>query len=440
MRYYTRMKLQTVEIENFRAIRSLTLPLDPALTVLHGNNANGKTSVLSAIAVGLGVVPSLLGRHGGISFKDTDRRTGSSGASVSLEVLDEPLGLRWTRYQTERGGVALKSNTRRLLPGATGLRDYLKELTEATEANENPTIPVFAFYDTDRAVFDLPERKRNFRREFNRFDAYIDALARKTSFKALIEWFYAQENAELRQQRERKSFDFRSPSLEAVRHAITRVMPEVSEPHIEHPARFVVRYQPKDGKPEKLSLEQLSGGYRIILALVADLALRMSLANPHLDDPLSGEAIILIDEVELHLHPEWQQRVLGDLRRTFPKAQFIVSTHSPQVLTTIEPHHIIRLQATSQGIVAERETGPTFGAKSGDVLEAVMHVDQRPANEFTERLTEYRNLIAADQADTQLATALRLMLEKLSRDDPALAAADVEIVRRRVMRDFANRL
>ena len=303
------MRLQTVTIRNFRAIRSLTLPLDSALTVLHGNNANGKTSVLSAIAVGLGVIPTLLARNGGISFKDTDRRTGSSGASVSLEVLGEPYGLRWTRLQTGRGGVALQSNTSKLLPGAKGLRDYLKELTEATEANDSPTIPVFAFYDTDRAVFDLPERKRNFRREFDRFDAYVEALARKTSFKALIEWFYAQENAELRLQREKQSFEFRSPSLEAVRRAITRVMPEVSEPHIEHPARFVVRYRPKAGKSEKLALEQLSGGYRIVLALVADLALRMSQANPHLADPLSGEAIILIDEVELHLHPDWQQTV-----------------------------------------------------------------------------------------------------------------------------------
>jgi predicted ATP-binding protein involved in virulence len=146
----------------------------------------------------------------------------------------------------------------------------------------------------------------------------------------------------------------------------------------------------------------------------------------------------LIDEVELHLHPEWQQRVLGDLRRTFPNAQFIVSTHSPQVLTTIEPHHIIHLQATSKGVIAEQETGPTFGAKSGDVLEAVMHVGQRPANEFTEALAEYRSLIAADHADGETARTLRARLESLSRDDPALAAADVEIARRRVMRDFAR--
>ena len=84
------MKLSTVRIENFRAIRSLTVPLDPALTVSHGNNANGKTSFLAAIAVGLGVIPTSLGRDGGISFKNTDRREGTSGAVVSLEVSGDP--------------------------------------------------------------------------------------------------------------------------------------------------------------------------------------------------------------------------------------------------------------------------------------------------------------------------------------------------------------
>jgi predicted ATP-binding protein involved in virulence len=432
------MKLRSAKIENFRAIRSLTVPLDHGLTVLHGNNANGKTSLLTAIAVGLGVIPTLLGRQGGISFKATDHRRGNSEARIRLEVLGEPEGLWWERLQTGRGGVTLKSNTRRVIPGTNGIRDYLKSLTEATDANQNPTIPVFAFYDTDRAVFDVPERKRNFQREFSRFDAYIDALARKTSFKALIAWFYAQENAELRQQREKNSFEYRAPALEAVRRAITKVMPEVSEPHIEHPARFVVRYRPKNGKAEKLYLEQLSGGYRIVLALVADLALRMSLANPHLDDPLESEAIVLIDEVELHLHPEWQQRVLGDLRRTFPNAQFIVSTHSPQVLTTVLPEHIVRLHATAEGVVAEREVAPTYGNEAGDVLYTVMGVDERPPIPYTDKLRRYRELIALDLEETAEAKALRSEAQQLSPADPVWNAIDVEILRRRTMREYAK--
>jgi predicted ATP-binding protein involved in virulence len=432
------MKLKAVQIENFRAIRTLRVPLDPDLTVFHGNNANGKTSLLSAIAVGLGIVPTLLGRDGGIGFKQTDRRANSPGASIRVEVLGEPEGLRWTRLQPGSGKYTLTSNVRRLSSDTTSLREYLKGLVEANQHDVGNPIPVFAFYDTDRAVFETPLRKRNFRREFNRFDTYADALSRKTSFKGLIEWFYAQENAELRQQREQKTFDFRLPALEAVRRAITSVLPDVVEPHIENPARFVVKRKLPDGRVEKLSLDQLSGGYRIILALVSDLALRMALANPHLDNPLESEAIVLIDEVELHLHPEWQQRVIADLRRTFPRTQFIVSTHSPQVLTTVEPAHIVRLRVSEEGIIAEQETLPTYGAKSGDLLESVMHVDQRPKNDFTSMLSKYRNMIENDLGESREARELRAELEHISRD-PALAAADIEIKRRKIMRDLASR-
>ncbi len=432
------MKLRSVQVENFRAIRALRVPLDPALTVLHGNNAHGKTSLLAAIAVGLGAIPTLLARAGGINFRRSDRRFGATEARIRIETLGEPEGLRWTRIET-RSGLLVRSSVDKVA-GTESLRDFFSKLREDVERAPNTTtIPIFTFYDTDRAVFDMPERKRNFRREFHRFDAYIDALARKTSFKALVEWFYAQENAELRQQREQGSFEFRRPDLQAVRGAITTMMPDIMDPHIEYPAQFVVRRKAAGRRDEKLALEQLSGGYRIVLALAADLALRMSLANPHLPDPLQSEAIVLIDEVELHLHPDWQQRILDDLRRTFPNAQFIVSTHSPQVLTTVAPQNIVHLRATPEGIVAEQETGPTFGAKAGDVLQAVMEVEQRPNNEFSRKLAEYRTLIAADQGETVAARTLRAQLDRLSPDDPALAGADVEIARRRVMHELSTR-
>jgi predicted ATP-binding protein involved in virulence len=425
------MKLRHVIVQNFRAIRQLVVPLDAALTVLHGNNAHGKTSLLAAIAIGLGQIPTDLGRKGGINFRKSDRRAGTGGPVIGLESSE---GMAWQRHGTtsynfvrdKTGKVSVVAN----------IRKHLLGLAEAIEQDPTTNIPVFAFYDTDRAVLGIPESRRGFRREFHRFDAYIDALARKTSFKTLVEWFYASENDELRWQREEKNFDLRSPKLEAVRNAIIKMMPDVSNPHIEPPVQFVVERTLAGRGMEKLSLEQLSGGYRIVLAMAADLALRMALANPHLADPLQSEAIVLIDEIELHLHPEWQQRILSDLRRTFPNAQFIVSTHSPQVLTTVEPQHIVHLRATEDGIVAEQETGPTYGAKAGDVLQAVMGVAERPDNDFTKLLKSYRTMIANGSGETPGATQMRADLERLSLD-PQLAALDIEIARRRVMRELA---
>ena len=434
------MKLRSVHAENFRAIRSLTVPLDPALTVLHGNNAHGKTSVLAAIAVGLGAIPTLLAGRGGINFRKSDCRSDAADFTwVDLDAwvgLDGAEAIQWRRYDVG-DGMATRSRPDRLF-GTMSLRKYIETLATAVENSKETTIPVIAFYDTDRAVFDIPERKRGFQGEFHRFNTYIDALARKTSFKAMVEWFYANENQELRLQRDKQDSTLRLPALASVRRAISGMLPDVSEPHIEYPAQFVVWRKPGNSPPEKLLLEQLSGGYRIVLAMAADLALRMALANPHLPDPLQSEAIVLIDEIELHLHPEWQQRILCDLRRTFPNAQFIVSTHSPQVLTTVEPQHIIHLRATEDGIVAEQETGPTYGAKAGNVLRALMGVDERPDNDFTQLLKRYQAMIANGAGETPEAVQMRSELEHLSRD-PQLAALDVEIARRRVMRDIAAR-
>lgn len=429
------MKLRSVSIQNFRAIASLRLPLDPYLTVLHGRNANGKTSVLAAIAVGLGIIPTLLAGGGGKSFsKLTDVRNDENTATVELETSD---GLRWSRAATRVGGFMAQHGAK--ATSTQPLRDMLKKLADDLAAEQETTIPVFAFYDTDRAVFDLPERKRAFRKEFTRLDAYSDALEAKPSFKSLIEWFYALENNELREQRRLEDTSFRLPALEAVRSAIIRMLPDVTNPHIEPPVRFVVQRSTGPGRFETLSLDQLSGGYRIVLAMAADLARRMALANPHLTDPLSSEAIVLIDEIELHLHPEWQQRIIGDLRRTFPNAQFIVSTHSPQVLTTVKPIHIVRLRAGQDGIEARATDGPTFGAEAGDVLSAEMGVDERPPLEYTTRLRDYLDLVALDQGETDAAKELRRLTQADSPTDAVWDAADIEIRRRRAIREHAAR-
>ena len=172
-----------------------------------------------------------------------------------------------------------------------------------------------------------------------------------------------------------------------------------------------------------------------MLALVADLARRMAQGNPHLDDPLESEAVVLIDEVDLHLHPAWQQRVLTDLAKTFRKTQFIVSTHSPQVLTTVRPERVICLYRQDDRIVAGQSSAPIYGAEAGSVLEAVMGVSERPAaerNEFVKKLEEYRRLVDDGRGRSEEAVSLRGALESLSPRDPALDAADMEMERQEI--------
>ena len=317
------MKLRSVEIENFRAIKQLKLSLDESLTVFHGDNAHGKTSALAAIAAALGAIPTLLPEVTGTKFRDADRRRSARSVRVVLETTD---GIEWAM---RRGGTRRPNSVR-------SLRDQIRNIIEADEEGRDVDLPIVAFYDTDRAVFDAPQRRTHFPKEFPRYAALEGALSVRPNFRDFFTWFYAKEDEELRAQRRQSSFVSRE--LEAVRTAITSMIPGASEPRIElRPLRFVVSLDLESGPPEDLTLDQLSGGYRIILGLAADLARRMAQGNPHRGDPLACEAIVLIDEIELHLHPAWQQRVLADLRRTFPNTQFIVSTHSPQVLTSV--HH-----------------------------------------------------------------------------------------------------
>ena len=407
------MKLKCLIVENYRAIEQLELSLDPDLTVFHGDNAHGKTSVLSAIAVALGRIPTLLPGVSGFDFRKADRRANYWPMRVATATTE---GIAWDR-RVVAGGVGRIG--RRMIT-KRGLPQVIGDIINADREKCAPLdLPIVAFYDTDRAVFDAPQRRRGFNPDFSRYRALEGALAARTNFREFFKWFYAMENEELRAQKQQRDFGYRLKELEAVRRAITAMVPEVSEPRIAlRPLRFVVSVESGQVKREELALDQLSGGYRIMLALVADLARRMAQGNPHLDDPLASEAIVLIDEIELHLHPSWQQRILTDLTRTFPNTQFIVSTHSPQVLTTLRPEQIVKLSREDGRIVAARTPEPTYGAEAGDVLNVVMGVDERPPNEFADTLKRYMRLIGDDKGESVKA--------KWGTGHPALQVAEPE--------------
>ncbi|MXX38605.1 MAG: AAA family ATPase [Gemmatimonadetes bacterium] len=429
------MKLKSVEIENYRAIEKLELSLDPSLTVLHGDNGYGKTSVLSAIAVGLGH-EGMLGPFLDVSidFCEEDWREGAGSPRVSLTSMDGNV--------FERQGTRSESERKKAEEEMSAHRENLEKALVENSRAESKDMPIVALYGTDRAVSGVPESvmsPHHLPRRTPRLDALKGALSARTDFEDLFDWFYFKNYEELREQQERRDFDYPLKDLSAVRQTISSMLREVFDPRTEvNPPRFVVSWKSEQGQVEKLSLDQLSGGYRIVLALAADLARRMVQGNPHLDDPLESEAIVLIDEVELHLHPAWQQRILYDLQWTFPNAQFIVSTHSPQVLTTVEPQRIVELAREGDCIVAGAPAIATYGAEAGDVLTVVMGVNERPKNTFTEDLARYMDLVGDDKGESKEALMLRRKLERLSPNDPALDSADIEIRRNKLLKEMGR--
>jgi len=427
------MKISRITIKNFRAIKTLELPLDPQLTVLVGNNAAGKTTILDAIAIGLGAILTRLPSVSGKKFRQSDIRQTPNQAPYTRVTLESTDNVIWDqtkkRDQNKRTQQAIPPDKK-----LGELHHYLENIINDVQDGKPTNLPVIAYYGTDRAALSS-SIQRYLKKNLNRFKALENSLVATQRFQTMIEWYAYQEDIERREQSQRQDFEYRLSILETVRQAICQMMPGCSNPRtLINPLRLVVTFQYLNGHQEILSLNQLSDGYRTTLALVMDLARRMAQANPH-QTIQQSEAIVLIDEVDLHLHPIWQQHVLVDLMATFPKAQFIVTTHSTQVLTTIKPEHIILLTRQNDNIIAEQATS-SYGAESGRLLVEIMGVNERPPaekNKFTELLGKYYDLIENNQGESQAALKLRQELNQESPYDPILIKADMEIRRQRVL-------
>ena len=172
-----------------------------------------------------------------------------------------------------------------------------------------------------------------------------------------------------------------------------------------------------------LEVRQLSDGERSVLALVLDIAKRLSQANPRLEDPLtSAQAVILIDEIDLHLHPQWQRKIVGNLEKTFPNCQFIATTHSPQVIGEVQHD---KIQIIKDGKIYS--PSHSFGIDSSRVLEEVMFTNSR--NPAVEKEINRVARLIADGKSEEAKAAIKTLSDEIGEDDP-------EITRARTLLDF----
>ena len=235
------------------------------------------------------------------------------------------------------------------------------------------------------------------------------------------------EDIEAKKQKEARSFDVDIPELKAIRHAVQKMLPDFSNPRGAEVGIQIDWFQ--NGKTTQLRIEQLSDGYRTTLAMVMDIASRMAEANPDMPDPLQTEGVVLIDEVDLHLHPGWQQTILLDLMRTFPNIQFIVSTHSPQVVSSVKPECLRVIDwldeqprlipvSFSEGAEAQQVLLDVLGVKSPRVEQL----------EIVQKLKKYQQLVDSNDWDTKDALKLRQTLDEWGADyEPELVRLDVDI-------------
>lgn len=412
--------LRSLSFSNFRRFTSLKLQLEKDLTVIIGNNGQGKSSILTAIAKTLSwfsanILKEDVSGQRLSEFTDIKNDAKRKYTDVSSKFYFGR-GLKHIPIRLSRSALGVANRRESLVKDVKAVADIWRIINDIRTIN----LPTFAFYSVERS-HPYNRSKESLKIRESRFDAYTDALTGAGRFDHFIEWFIALHKRttvnstnieELKQlvkdltisiknglvsvkpllEDAQKKLDIAITSIDKEKNsdidplrqkkliiqAISQIVPSISNIWVETTSgadKVKVTNDDHD-----VVIEQLSDGQRVFLGLVADLARRMIMLNPLMENPFEGQGIVLIDEIELHLHPKWQQDVIPNLTAFFPNIQFIITTHSPIVLSTIDKRNIRLFRESYDGQETELDE-PDFQTKgviNSDVLEQVMGVFATP--------------------------------------------------------------
>lgn len=380
------MRLETLRLQNFRGYVDREFALHPQFNLVIGENGSGKTSFLEAAAVAIG--SWLLGFRGHDSRNIWDRdvrhvlefvekryrelpqypvRVTATGllhiakvgratpnAKVDYLASERPntpnpreVPVQWVRSVDGQGGRTTRS-------GASKLKVHAEAMANAVLKQEPRVLPLIRYFgagrlwesvrDTSRKAVSKHKGKQpaeladeadeiekalhDANRLSEPFYGYRMSVDKRCSPNDLIRWMGVERRNELDEEDS-------SPALRLVYQAIEAMLPEIASARYSTKLRtLVLKYQ----NGERHTFNELSDGYRNVVAIAADLAIKAAMLNPQLADRAleMTPGVVLIDELDLHLHPKWQRRVIGDLRRTFPMLQFICTTHSPFLIQSLD--------------------------------------------------------------------------------------------------------
>lgn len=431
------MRLTKIAIDNFRCFESFQINFHPELTVLIAPNASGKTTILDAVRVALWPfvkgfdLGSQTGKSASIQIHDVRIRLQTDGnmepqVPCKIEAYGQwgdnnEVDLQWlqTRERMKPGtNTRPDDNTKKL----TKLANNLEK--RSREPNSTVILPLVSYLGTSRLWFEgrftsTAEDVTLNMSDYSRTSGYLNCLSYSSSFKAFTAWYgtiyrsYREE--QIRAIENKGSIGEKGERfavvIEVVKNAVDALIKDATGWHgLEYKASQNQQLVMNHDHLGSMPVEMLSDGIRNTIAMVADLAFRAYKLNPHLgaQAALLTPGIAMIDEVDMFLHPAWQQTIIDSLRKAFPCIQFIVTTHSPQVLSTVKRESIRIIGPDVSGkVIAATPLAMTYGEPSGDVLHSVMMVDpQPPVREKADlqRLTEW-----VDQGHYASADARRLM-------------------------------
>ena len=457
------MKLTKFEITNFRCFESLSITFDPDVNVIVGTNGAGKSALLDAIATSLFNVVQAVGdpesshvkkQKVGLRVSDIFIAPGNGNVEARRKPHVElhmkaafPPQEQKTNTSKQNGDDELIYWAEKIVPpiphqhhkywhDKQDLENYCRHLWRQLSEDQTSTtpLPILAYYRASRRIDHMPPMGDVFNQTLERPMAFRQALDAGSSYQAMCQWFYLRENEELR---DKKHAPY--PDLQAARQALIQTLEEVEEVFFSgRPPQLSIALTPSgkkrcetpssDDDRSVMTLEQMSDGYRNLLAVVLDFARRLAMAHPHWKNPLTAPAVLLIDEIDLHLHPKWQQRIIPNLRKVFPHTQIIATTHSPQVLTTVHQKNIIILKDK------EAFCSPlnTYGTESIQAMKGVMETDSRPPEEDNNYVRDIKRLfdLISQEKLTEAEELCQGLASLFGNDDPTLIEAETIIKNR----------
>lgn len=432
------MELNMLHIRNYRCFEDTNISLNKHLTLFVGKNGAGKSTILDAIAIA--VSSFLCGIEGTVSrnIQKEDARYNfyelngiiDSQHQFPVEitgygVCNGKKGLEWTRSLNSAGGKTTLKDAYQIINIAEQMQKQIMI------GDAEIILPILSNYGTGR-LYAQKKEKRNLKtlQKFNRQVGYLDCMAAESNEKMMLNWFEKMTLKSLQNQQKTGSVE-KITQLKVVEEAVCKCFRRISgakDPVLSFDLdthRIIMEYKNDAGEKCRFSLNEMSDGYKNTLSMISDIAYRMAVLNPQLGERVLERTpgIILIDEIDLHLHPEWQQTILKDLQNVFPEVQFIVTSHAPAVINSVEKEHIRILDDGQVYMPAEQ----TYGRDANSILREVMGVGERP-EDIQQLLSDFYQFI--DRGEVKKAEELLNSIEEI------IGSTDPEISGARVTLDF----
>jgi len=376
------LEINELQLVNFHGFDRRSITFHESFTALVGDNGTGKTGILDGLAIALGSylsgIDGVASRH--IRRDEIYRKTYMHGELTDVQMqfpvevtctgIIDGMEMHWSRFLNGVNGATTSKEAR-------NIKEYATNLQEDVRQGSSVILPVISYYGTGRLWTARRELKRD-KFTQDRFEGYRNCLEPDSDEKQFRTWIEKMTYIELQRGK--------TPAvLKAVREAISNCLREWKTIEYDVDAQEV-RLRKDDGTV--LPFDLLSDGLRNTIGMVADIAHRMAMLNPFVEEGVVKETpgVILIDEIDLHLHPKWQRTIVNDLKRTFPKVQFIVTTHSPFIIQSLEPGELRRLhhEDDEETVLSEEFVGRSIE----DITEVVMEVGHVQRSEQKQRMFE----------------------------------------------------